>query len=366
MIFCEKCGKKGRDSAIFCSGCGTSLHATDDTSELLSDLRKRNSRRKTFLAIGAALLSGSLVFAAINIQSIASGFNEIVNPVPEKVSVALTKSKTNQGWLQQAFVKLKVKSNKSNTYLTVLEVKSKGKWTELRQKNVQLGEATLFEQTIDYSGISLTPGKRELRVKVLKNANSEEPIKISKSIKINILKRPDGMVPAEDSNNTIVWRFAKENEQPQYCARYTECYFLKVASTKRCQIKATLLLNNKAVSINSARGSSIGSVAAYTPKKSYLIEVPYNSSNTGNISARCFALGSGSNQGSTPTNERQEFTATAGQCWAWRNEADRIYRELELDLARFLNMGDIAGAARVQAEIQDVPYAQRLFNSRCR
>jgi hypothetical protein len=310
MIFCEKCGKKARDSAIFCSGCGSSLHATDETSELLSDLRKSNGRRKTIFAIGAALLSGSLVFSAINIQSIASGFNEIVNPVPEKVSVSLTKSKVNQGWLQQAFVKVKVKSNKSNTFLTVLEVKSRGKWTVLRQKSVQLGESTSFEQIIDYSqpGLFLTPGKRELRVKVLKVANSEEPIKISKSIKINILKVPQGMQIADDSNNTIVWRFAKDNEKPQYCAKYTKykrCFFLKVASTKRCTIKATLgsgWLSGKVVSINNASNSLIGSVAAYTPKKSYLIEVPTNKvSVSPDISARCFALNSGTNQGSNPT-----------------------------------------------------------------
>lgn len=344
------------------------LDAVEQTSELLSKLRKRNYRRKAFFGISAALLSGSLVFSAINIQNIASGFNDIVNPVPEKVFVELSKKNKNLGWLSSIDVNVQLESNKPNAYKVVLEMKAGSNWNSLRESNVEFTPEKTLAKNFTYHGLTLEPGSKELRIRVLRKEDSRDSlVEISKPMKFQILKRPlQNAGIAVDSNNTIIWRFAKETEKPQYCSK-VDCYFIKIASTKRCLIKATLLLKNKEVSINSARGSSIGSVAAYTPKKSYLIEVPYNSANIGLISARCFALRSGSNQGSTPTptKEPQNLTASAQQCWFWREEADKIYTEQQLEMARFLNMGDIAGAARVQAEMQEVPYVQRLINSRC-
>jgi hypothetical protein len=300
LIFCEKCGKKARDTAIFCSGCGLQIQVAENTSSVVSTKSRSNSRKRIVLSIGSAVLIGSLAFATLNIQNIASTLDNLVNPVPEKVFVTLSNQNKNQGWSQDVTFEVKVEANKENSYLAILELKSGSNWKKLRQSNL-LSSKEDMASTFKYSNVGLEPGPKEVRVRVQRKEGAQELVEVSKSIKFKILKQPENMYIAEDSNNTIVWRFAKENEEPQYCAKYSRCYFLKIASTKRCQIRATLLLKGKEATINSAKGSSIGSVAAYTPGKPYLIEVPYNAAITGWVSARCFALSSSSNQVSTPT-----------------------------------------------------------------
>jgi hypothetical protein len=301
MIFCEKCGTKAKVSALFCSSCGAQLQSSEEISDVILSKSRDNSRRKMVLSFGVAGLLACLAYATLQAQNIRSSFDNFLNPVPEKVFIQLAKPATNQGWLQSINLEIQLESNKPNSYQAVLEIKNGGKWESRQIINVLFDHDDMAAKKLNFFAYNLKPGTRELRVKVLRDQGSQELVEISESVKVRILKNLEDMQIADDSNNTIVWRFAKENEEPKYCAKYSKCYFLKIASTKKCQIKATLLLNNKVVSINSARGSSIGSVAAYTPEKSYLIEVPYNSANTGQISARCFALSSGSNQGSTPT-----------------------------------------------------------------
>jgi hypothetical protein len=196
----------------------------------------------------------------MQVQSIRASFDNFLNPVPEKVFIQLAKPATNQGWLQSTTLEVQLESNKPNSYQAVLEINNGGKWESNQIMNVLFDQDDMVAKKLSFFSYNLKPGTRELRVKVLRDQGSQEPVEISESVKIRILKKPEDMQIADDSNNTIVWRFAKENEEPQYCAKYSRCYFLKIASTKRCQIKATLLLNNKVVSINSARGSSIGSI----------------------------------------------------------------------------------------------------------
>ena len=308
MSCCERCGTRGSGFAKFCSRCGFELSSTLKTSKAGLSNSRIKSLRGIALAFVSVILLGVASYATIYPPSLNLSFENILNPIPEKVFLQL-KPVANPGWLQSIELDAQLESNKPNSYQAILELKKGSEWKTIQVMNVIFDNDNMAAQNLSFSSGSLEPGTRELRIKVLRGHGNQGPLEISDSIKVRILKLPNGMQIANDSGNAIVWRFTKDNEEPQYCAKYNRCFFLKVASTKRCTIKVTHRSqgqSGKVVSINNTSKSSIGSVAAYTPEKSYLIEVPTDKDTVSpDISARCFALSSGSNQGSIPTPTRK-------------------------------------------------------------
>jgi hypothetical protein len=372
--------------SLFCRRCGAELQETEKTSEVNLSKSRNNNRRRIVLSFVSVGLIGCIAFATTQIQSISSSIENFFNPVPEKVFIQVAKPVTNQGWLQSTTLEVQLESTKPNSYQAVLEIKKGGKWENFRNMNVTFNQDDMVARKLSVFSSTLKPGTSEFRVKVMRDQGNQELVEISESVKVRILKMPVDMQIANDSNNTIVWRFAKENEKPQYCSKYKECYFLKIASTKKCTIKATLKLNKKVVNINSVSKNSVGSVAAYTPKKPYLIEVPYNSSNTGDISARCFALKSQSNQQNkptpTPTKEPQILPKKSDQeCENLRYRLDQEKRKLqalrpsdwpgwrefkvETAVDYLLLRGDLDEAEKAASIISWMSLLRQHINSRC-
>jgi|LauGreSuBDMM15SN_2_FD.fasta_scaffold00388_3 hypothetical protein len=365
MNFCEKCGTKANESARFCSSCGFEIHPDVETSPSTPHRAKpKKFDIKTTLLATTSLITAALIGLVVvpNVFKPAEliEFSEIKLSVSDGVHTWIGTAPTFK-------VNLKSSEEKFNDTTVAIEKQdTQGQWSKVAYRDVESSGIIVID-----GDKAPKAGKAIYRASVFQG---DRYVESSKTKTIVFLPKK--------SNFTYVGRigyrfFSQKEYDKSPCPGVNGCWAFHIVSRAKVRVEIKVLNGGKTLSetakveiptINKVR---VVKVSSFSPRAAsgYFdhSEELLTAKDLKRIALEWKKKQQQQNKPTpTPTKDPQELTASAGQCRAWRNEADRIYRELQLDLARFLNMGDIAGAARVQAEIQDVPYAQRLFNSRCR
>ena len=366
MNFCEKCGTKTSESAMFCSSCGFELRPDEKSSNQPGNQTKpKKFNIKTSLLVSTSLITAALISLVVvpNVFKPA----ELIEFSEIKLSVS-DGSHTWMGTAPTFKVNLKSSEEEFNDTTVAIEKQDmQGQWSKVAYRDVE----SSGEIVID-GDKAPKAGKAIYRASVFQG---ERYVESSKTKTIVFLPKKSNFTYV----GRIGYRFFSQKEYVNSpCPGVNGCWAFHIVSRAKVRLKIKVLNAGKTLSetakveiptINKVR---VVKVSSFSPSAAsgYFdhSEELLTAKDLKRIALEWKTKQQQQQNKPTPkpTKDPQELTASARQCWAWSNEADRIYRELQLDLARFLNMGDIAGAARVQAEIQDVPYAQRLFNSRCR